>query len=920
MPPYLVGIDLGTTNTVVAYAEQGDTDSIRIFEIEQLVALGEVAARPSLPSLRYHPAVGELNEADIQLPWVQPDVAGVAQTVVGGLARELGAQVPGRIVASAKSWLSHPSVNRSASILPWGAAEDVPKVSPLDASASYVAHVRAAWNHRFAEHPLEQQEVVLTVPASFDDGARALTVEAAKLAGLPRVRLLEEPQAAFYDWLYRHRTELDAQLQDTRLVLVCDVGGGTTDLTLIRVQPGEHGPQLTRVGVGDHLMLGGDNMDLGLAHVAEGRIAESGARLSTAQMSQLIQQCRAAKERLLTPEAPDRTNVTVLGAGAKLIGGARSTELTRSEVDRMVVDGFFPLAGPDEHPQRVRGGIVEFGLPYVADPAITRHVAAFLCQHAQVSREAHAEAQPDSGQLPMPDALLLNGGVFHSQVLVERFVAVLNGWRGAPLGVLYNDNPDAAVARGAVAYGLARGGMAPKIGGGSARSYFLVLEQEEQQQGICLLPRGSGEGEEVRLADRTFALRLGQPVRFHLVSSTADAVYEPGELVDISGQGFVLLPPIATVVKAEGGRLEVSVQLVTALTEVGTLEMHCVSTEAAGQRWKLEFRLRGEGAGIVEAGVSTELHPRFGTAVEAVERIFGRRSQKVHAKAVRRLRQDLEKILGQRDSWDTPLLREMFSTLWERAKRRRRSADHERLWFNLSGYCLRPGFGYPLDDWRVEQLWGLFEQGVQFVPEAQVWSEWWTLWRRVAGGLPQQAQMHLLDDIAWYLQPPGKAKRPKGVRKQGYDDMVRLAASLEHVPVERKVEVGGWLLERLRKPKENAQTWWAVGRLGAREPFYGSAHNVVPAGTAARWLEQLLAVNWKKVEPAAFAATLIARMSGDRERDIDAALRERVAEKLQAAKASPAWGAMVREVVELDEADERRVFGDSLPPGLKLVH
>jgi molecular chaperone DnaK (HSP70) len=914
---YLVGIDLGTTHTVVAYTERGDT--VRIFEIEQLVALGEVAARTSLPSSRYHPADSELNEADLLLPWPQRDVAGVAQAVVGSLARDLGAQVPGRLVASAKSWLSHPSVDRTAAILPWGAAEDVPKVSPLAANASYLAHVRAAWNHRFGQHPLERQEVVLTVPASFDEGARALTVEAARLAGLPAARLLEEPQAAFYDWLYRHRDELEAQLQDTRLVLVCDVGGGTTDLTLIRVQPGAHGPQLTRIGVGDHLMLGGDNMDLGLAHVAEGRIAEPGVRLSTTQMSQLIQQCRSAKERLLAPEAPLRATVTVLGAGARLIGGARSTELSRSEVDQMVVDGFFPSVGPDEHPHRVRGGIVEFGLPYVADPAVTRHVASFLARHAQVSRETLAQASAEVGRLPMPDALLLNGGVFRGQALAERLVAVLNGWRGAPLRVLNNDDPEAAVARGAVAYGLALRGTAPRIGGGSARSYFLVLEEEGQQQGICLLPRGSKEGEKARLTEQTFALSLGQPVRFHIVSTTAGTVYTPGQLVDIGSHDFVSLPPIATVIKAKGGQIDVAVQLVTALTEVGTLEIHCVSAEDDGQRWKLEFQLRAEAPARVEPGVSTELHPRFGVVVESIERVYGGRSQQVDAKAVRRLRQDLEKTLGRRDNWDTPLLREMFGTLWERAKRRRRSADHERLWFNLSGYCLRPGFGYPLDDWRVEQLWGLFEGGVQFVPEAQVWSEWWTLWRRVAGGLPQQAQVHILDDIAFYLRPPGRAKRPRGVKKQGYDAMVRLAGSLEHVPVARKVEVGGWLLERLRKPKENVQTWWAVGRLGAREPFYGSAHNVVPAGVAAQWLERLLTIDWKKVQPAAFAATLIARMSGDRERDIDATLRTRVTAKLLSAKAPSAWCTMVREVVELDEAEERLVFGESLPPGLKLV-
>ena len=317
MTHFIVGIDLGTTNTVVAYAERSaDPDALpAIFEIEQLVALGEVAARPSLPSLRYHPAPGELDPGDLGLPWPREDVAGVPDAVVGSLALELGSQVPGRQVASAKSWLSHPAVDRSAAILPWGAAEDVAKVSPLLASASYLAHLRAAWNHRFPEQPLEAQEIVLTVPASFDEAARALTLEAARLAGLDRLRLLEEPQAAFYDWLLRHRAGLSHALADTALVLVCDVGGGTTDLTLIRTQVDNGAPLLTRVGVGDHLMLGGDNMDLALAHVAESRLASSGAALSSAQLAQLMQQCRNAKERLLGDAAPETATVTLLGVG-----------------------------------------------------------------------------------------------------------------------------------------------------------------------------------------------------------------------------------------------------------------------------------------------------------------------------------------------------------------------------------------------------------------------------------------------------------------------------------------------------------------------------------------------------------------------------------------------------------------------------
>ncbi|MBV8629056.1 MAG: Hsp70 family protein, partial [Paraburkholderia sp.] len=585
MKQYIVGIDLGTSNTVVAYVESG-ADDIRVFDVEQLVALGEIGAQPLLPSVRYHPAPGELPAGDLQLPWgPEPGLAGEeTRPVIGRLARALGAQVPGRLVASAKSWLSHASVDRLAPILPWGADEGVDKVSPVTASASYLAHVRAAWNHRFPHARLEEQEVVLTVPASFDDGARALTLEAARIAGLPALRLLEEPQAAFYDWLFRHRATLRDELGETRLVLVCDVGGGTTDLTLIKVHFDDSGePQLTRIGVGNHLMLGGDNMDLALARLAETRLATEQTRLSAASLSQLVERCRAAKEQLLAKDAPDSVAITLLGAGAKLIGDARTTELSRQEAAQIVVEGFFPLAGPDELPRRARGAIVEFGLPYAADPAVTRHIAAFLKRLAAQSCAALGmpeEATDES--LPVPDTLLLNGGVFRAEALSGRLASALGTWRGKPLHVLHNDSPDIAVARGAVAYGLARAGNAPRIGGGSPRSYFLVIEDDAQAlRGVCLLPRGTEEGHEVHLDDRTFALRLGHPVRFHLISTVADTAYQPGELADLTTGDFVRLPPLATVVPRQGasGARERPVKLTTALTEVGTLEMHCIATD-----------------------------------------------------------------------------------------------------------------------------------------------------------------------------------------------------------------------------------------------------------------------------------------------------------------------------------------------------
>ncbi|MDR5808168.1 Hsp70 family protein [Caballeronia sp. LZ019] len=1048
---YRVGIDLGTSNTVVAYARAGSGD-IRIFEIDQLVAAGEVAAQPLLPSLRYHFAPGELRSEDLQLPWGEME----APAVIGRFARTLGAQVPGRLVSSAKSWLSHAAVDRLAPILPWGAGDDIEKISPVIASASYLAHVHAAWNERFPEAPLDAQDVVLTVPASFDEGARALTLEAAKMAGLETLRLLEEPQAAFYDWLFHHRETLGEELAATRLVLICDVGGGTTDLTLIQVEPnniagGE--PVLTRIGVGNHLMLGGDNMDLALAHLVEKRLAGDDGRLSAGRLSQLVERCRAAKEQLLGEHAPASVSITLLGAGSKLIGGARSAEVTREEIERIIVEGFFPLVSGGERPGRARGGIVEFGLPYASDPAITRHVAAFLAQHATQAREAlsgdaRAEAartsEPQASQdrdgdaaanaanagnanvagnaanpnvagtarnatnagnatnlnvagnaantthtrtagnaaiatnvthatnanvpgngknpekaanaevagnaskatgardtaqpaayLPVPDTLLLNGGVFRAAPLARRIADTLGKWRGAPVHVLANDHPDVAVARGAVAYALARAGNAPKIGGGSARSYFLLLDEEgDATRGVCVLPRGTEEGQPIHLADRTFALRLGAPVRFHLVSSVADTAYKAGDIADVSASAgdFVRLPPIATVVDARGetrggpsgsGPRETPVHLTTSLTEVGTLEMHCIAIDDPAKRWLLEFQLRREEPDADAAASQTpaQTHPALPKAIELIDRTFGTRAQDVGPKEVKRLRAQLEQALGPRDTWDIALLRELFGALWDRAKKRRRTADHERLWLNLAGYCMRPGFGHPLDEWRVEQLWTLFDQGIQYVNENQIWSEWWTLWRRAAGGLDEAAQLRLLDDMAFVLQPPGASRyrRAAGAARAGYEDMVRLAASLERVPVERKVEAGEWLLTRLKKPSENLQSWWAVGRIGARQPFYGSAHGVVPPDIAEAWLAAILALDWKKVEPAAFAAVQIARMTGDRSRDVSDEVRAAVIERLTTMGAAQSWIAMVRETVALDRADEGRVFGETLPAGLKLI-
>ncbi len=952
-PSYVIGIDLGTSHTVVAYAPlTAAGDEIALLTIPQRSSAGEVQAQTLLPSVRYQAAAGELGDA-WQQPWPPQGASDEAPAVVGRWARDLGTAVPSRLVASAKSWLSHPGVDRSAAILPWGAGDEVAKISPLAASASYLAHVKAAWEQAHPQAPLSAQIVVLTVPASFDEGARALTVDAAQRVGLPQVHLLEEPKAAFHDWLVLQGEQLAARLADSRLVLVVDVGGGTTDLTLIQVEPAADGglPSLTRTAVGEHLMLGGDNMDLALAHQLEPQFAPEGQRLPAARFAQLVQRCRIAKEQLLAADAPEQVAVTLLGGGSRLLAQSKTASLSRVQVQQWVVEGFLPLAERSAVPSKRQGALRGFGLPYPADAAITRHLAQFLAQHAG-----------NGGAQALPDTVLLNGGVFHAHAVVERLTQQLSAWRGTPVRVLHNPHPDWAVARGAAAYGLTRfapeaepaaalpattGAAAPpvaplrsrlpQIGGGSARSYWLLLPGAKgaAPQGLCLLPRGTQEGVRMVLSGRRFALKLGQAVRFDLLANSLPSLpAQAGQLAPLQGDGWVELPPLATVLPAPEGQhqAQIEVQLQASMTEVGTLEVRCVAVDDPSQSWLLPLSLRGtvqaadDSAATADSAGEAHASARREQAIAQIDRIFGNQAQAVDAKEVRQLRQVLERLLGPRNSWDLALLRAMFDALLARAKRRRRTPEHERAWLNLAGWCLRPGLGAQLDAWRVEQVWALYPQGLGHGKEPGNWTEWWVFWRRVAAGLNEAQQMELLEDVAGHMQKAVQQTARKRADGSGgksshgsYDDMLRLFAAMEAVPWQYRQEMGQWMLQRLKRDGETVQTWWAIGRLAARQPMAANAHLVMPPNAAQEFVQATLAQDWRRNETAMFAALQMARMTGDRARDLPDALRSAVLDKMRSSGAPERWIAMVSQVVEMDAEDQQRSLGDSLPPGLALL-
>jgi molecular chaperone DnaK (HSP70) len=909
-----VGIDLGTTHTVVAWADLAGSAPPAIFPVPQLVTPTEVAARPLYPSCLYAPVPGER----------AADPFGEAPWVSGELARRRGAEVPGRLVASAKSWLCHAGVDRAAPILPWGAAEDaadLPRISPIDASARYLAHVRRAWDEAFPADPLADQEVVLTVPASFDEVARELTLEAARRAGLREggVRLLEEPQAAFYDYLAgRGAAGLDALLDRAggeALVLVCDVGGGTTDLSLIRAARAGKGapPAIERVAVGHHLLLGGDNMDLALAHLCEPRLAPDG-KLDAARFGQLVSACRAAKEALLGEGAPDRARVTILGQGARLVGSTLSAELGRDECERVVLDGFFPPAPRDARPQRARSALVAFGLPYERDVAVTRHVASFFARHAQAAEG--------------PRALLLNGGVFRASRIVERLVAAIEGWGGPPVDLLPHADPDLAVARGAVAYALARRGRGHRIGGGSARGYYVGLEPPQRgapRPAVCVVPRGAEEGVPMAAAGRTFALVVGRPVRFDLFAS--DETSDPaGAVVTIDEDRFEALPPVAVALDAGAAKRkteELRVQLEGELTAIGTLDLACVETAPPHRRFRLAFQLRE----AAEATAATPPPPpsvtvggkRLEEALDAIDRVFGKGRPDVTARTTKDLIRELERVLGERSSWTIGLSRALFDAVAPQHKARRRSADHERVFWQLAGFCVRPGFGDPLDARRVAEIAPLFHEKVLFPQEARSFQQFWIAWRRAAGGLDEAAQVAIRDVIDPLIAPAeARLKKPKGWKAEAPDDLLDLAAALERVPAARRSELGGWLLERTWTSRD-PRLWAAIGRIGARVPAYASVHHVVSPTTAERWIDHLLREKWGDLPTAAGAAVQLARVTGDRARDVSERVRREVERRLVAAGAKEADVRAVRELVPVAEADRAAFFGEGLPVGLRLV-
>ncbi len=931
---YVVGIDLGTSHTVVAYApvsspgQPSPRPEPAIFSVEQRVGAHTQAALPLLPSVLYAPPPGEVD--------------GDPSWVAGEYARRRSFETAGRSVASAKSWLSHAAVDRTASILPWGATDpDLPKVSPVEASAAFLTHVRNAWNASYPDTPLERQGIVLTVPASFDEVARRLTLLAAEQAGLSPT-LLEEPTAAFYDSFDEDDLRALSNEGDQH-VLVCDVGGGTTDLSLLHVRAGAAGqtdakreagatggtldsvaeiPRLVapchvdRVAVGRHLLLGGDNMDLALAHVAEAALGPPS--LSPTSFAQLVASCRHAKEAILM--GASEASVTILGEGSRLVGGARTTTLSRSQVESIVVEGFFPRDRGPAPP--TRGAVVSFGLPYERDPAITRHVRAFLLRHA-VACEG-------------PLHVLLNGGVFRAKPLITALKASLAGLTGFENAQFHSSSdPELAVARGAVRYGLSLRGIGYRVAGGASRGYYVRVEGEpdaparpDGPRGVCVIGRGAGEST-VYDTGRTFELIVGRTVRFELYASD-EARHLPGAVV-VLDDTFEKLPPLVTALPAHGVTSRVCASLCGEALATGQLEISCVEVDS-DRRHVLEFQLRTDEGGLDapdtrEKGPSPRVVPshvspparasrRVAERDGILDRVFGKKSQ-ASGREVKDVVRDLERELGERSTWSLETCRSLADGLLENPGARRRSALHEKAFWLLLGFGLRPGFGDPADPARMRRACPLLDGRLGYPGESGQWQHFFIAWRRLGGGLDEARQTAIRETMDPFIAPlEAGLKQPKKAL-EAREDLLVLLSSLERVDARRRATLGDWIMEKTWVSND-ARLYGSLGKVGARVPAYASAHFVVPAARVEGWLERMLRLDWSKHPSVVYAAAQMARRTEDRARNVSDRIRVEVEKRLQLTKAPPSWLAFVREYVPLAEQERATLLGESLPLGLRL--
>ncbi|MDZ3836659.1 MAG: Hsp70 family protein [Rhodospirillales bacterium] len=925
-PRFSIGIDLGTTNSVLAYAPLDDAAApSAVLSVRQWGSPAALVEQATLPSFLYLP------EDEVRLQMRGGAIA-PGEWVVGQFAKSRAQEAPGRVAHSAKSWLCHHGTDREAAFLPWGSRDlaVAEKISPVRAAALILNYLRGVWNDRFAGQDVgasfDAQDVTITVPASFDAAAQRLTLMAAEAAGYPQtVRLLEEPQAAFYTWLEQHGGEggaweaLGAVLGPEagegalRHVLVVDIGGGTSDFSLFAVQREDGGAGaggVRRVAVSEHILLGGDNIDLALAHTLEARLAGDEGRLDGAAWDFLVARCRELKEQALAGEGAgsESYQIAIPGRGSGLFAGTRTAAIGRGEIDRIVVDGFFPECSADAAPKRIAAALQEWGLPYAADSAITRHLAHFL-----------------KGR-PPPDAVLFNGGALYPPALRRRLCEQIGRWQNrAEVPALANDAPDLAVARGAARFGRLLHSGSGRIAADAARAIFLEVQARSESAAapalVCVLPQGAVAEEAVSIGDLALELRINRPVRFQAYASSRHEDARPGEVIEAGADDLRPLPPLETIARVDRpppGQRSVAVTLDARMSELGLLELACRSADPGLRAtWPLAFNLRAGGGGTTGAAVAAEANAPADAVAEAAERIaavFSKEPRGRDKLSAARVLAALEKILGcGKGDWNWVLVRSLWPSLAASAEGRGRSPEHEETWLILAGFLLRPGFGAAADEARMDQLWEIQAEGFR-CPGKRLKLQQHILWRRVAGGLSRARQEAVL------AQEGPQIRRQKTLSPE----LVRMTGAFERLPLEIKAELAERYIataaELARAGKHAAPYLAALGMLLNRAPLYAGPEDVVPPELVEQAYEAFAKLDWADPELVELQTLFLraARVTGSRALDVRATVRNRIAGKLEKLGMAAARTARLKALMPITPAERLGLVGEALPPGLIL--
>ncbi len=909
---YIIGIDLGTTNSCVSYVDTQDPRlSIQSLRLPQLIASGYVESCATLPSFCYLSNEQEWPLGSLSLPWKRHE-----EKFVGLFAQKQGAKVPTRLVQSAKSWLCHSAANRKDKILPPEAETDH-KMSPVEATALYLNHIKEAWNFLLAksdkEEEFEQQEVVLTVPASFDEVARRLTVEAAKKAGYKNLTLLEEPQAAFYSWISLHENVWEQEMKEGDSILVCDVGGGTTDFSLIEVEKIQDKLAFSRTAVGDHLLLGGDNMDAAITYYLEQKLSGDAKKndFQSMQWLQIKHQARSAKETLLGNDEAKAYAITLQGTGSAVVKGSMSIAITREEITLLLLEGFFGQY-PFEEALKLRKstGFRTMGLPYEEEPSIIKHLAAFL------KRSSVKKA---------PDFILFNGGALKPSLFQQAIVQSLMQWYPATqIKVLESISLDLAVARGAAYYGKVRRGFGTRIGGGIPKTFYLEVDVKQANgktsyQALTLLPRGAEEGSNFEFS-KTFSLRPNSPVSFNVYTSNVRLQDNQGDFVTIDLKELQPLPAIHTILRL-GNKLNenIPVKLHVKLTAIGTLELW-LQSQKTEHRWFLEFQLRNvsgmeNSMAALDSSRKDEIFDASFSkpAQEYIQNLYTSGSK------AEKMMETLEGLLNlPRCDWSLSVLRGLFDALLSMASKRKRNSDMELRWWNLAGFLMRPGYGYPLDDFRIRELWKILLEDFKELKSSEHQIQKWICYRRVAGGLNKGQQTQLANEILASLFPNKTFKITLKSKNDLYPYMerIRTLASFEWLEISLKKKIGNAILSRILEKEGNSADYWALGRLGARHLVYGSAANVIPKDQCGAWIQQLL-----KLPPSEHLSHLfvqLARKTDYRGNNIPQAIIDDITSIFSHTDHFERLQSLLSQNDALTLVEQEQVFGDKLPPGLML--